>query len=286
MQIMESNSKRSSFSGSEPSVRIKPTDAEGARRLMGLNLFGIREWTRFYPSIRFSEGELEEFHKFPWNEQLLQSHSPFDKRKRVSESHFAFFSPAHFGQQRNPTLDAFNDLQKETFAIYQNGIHGIHEESVGSIRANVSQERLRHVSRVHVRTQPSTIMESECRPGWHLIPIPIPVYAIPSMIFQESVRNRLIKCLPPGYTTASNVETVMALHLFNNLVLENTAWSLRCLVLHNQRGRLPCLLSVDMDVLYFRIEEWNERIEEREFAFGKEDFMELALSREPMDYEL
>lgn len=258
-------------------VRSKAIDIESARRLMGQNFFGVREWNRFYPSIQFSEKEFEEFSMFPWSQQFLQSTSPFDRRKKILQTHFAFFSPAHFGKDRGPTLDNFNDLQSETLVRNQTVSHQMHEETVGAIREHFRQERLIHASRVKVFAQPTTIMRSECHPGWHLLPIPTQTYQLPNNLFKGPQLYRLMESLPLGYTLATNAEVVMALHLFMNLVCESTGWSLKCLTLDDEKGSL-CLLNAQMDVFSFRFEEWNQRIEERENISRSNILMDLALS--------
>lgn len=262
-------------------VRSKAIDIESARRLMGPNFFGVRELNRFYPSIQFSEKEFEESSMFPWSQQFLQSTSPFDRRKKILQTHFAFFSPAHFGKDRGPTLDNFNDLQSEALVRNQTVSHQMHEETVGAIREHFRQERLIHASRVKVFAQPSTIMESECRPGWHLVPIPTPAYPLPNNLFQKPQLRRLMEHLPLGYTLANNAEMVIALHLFMNLVWENTEWSLKCLTLDDQKGS-PCFVNAQIDVRSIKIEEWNERIEERENVLKDQTLINLALSVNPI----
>ena len=278
---MEINSDTPSRSHFVASVQTEPIDAEVARRLMGLNFFGTREWNRFYPAVRFSDEEFTEFFRFPWSKEFLVSSCPFDGSKRVCETHFAFFSPVFFGKQRHSTLDEFNDLQRETLAGYENVSHHINNETVGSVREHFRQEKLIRASRVNVYAQPFTVMESECRPGWHLVPIPPPAFPLPNNLFQKPRLRRLMENLPLRYTLANNAEMVIALHLFINLVWENTEWSLNCLTLDDQNGS-PCLVNAQMDICSIKIEEWNERIEEREHVLKDKTLINLALSVDPI----
>jgi len=62
------------------------------RDVMGENLFGIGEWKRYYPSLAkfFEPNDLARLRFFPWDEDTLNSPCPFDPKRTIRETHFAF----------------------------------------------------------------------------------------------------------------------------------------------------------------------------------------------------
>ena len=60
-----------------------------ARVVLGRNIFTDADWTAFYDA-KFTKKQLREAGKFPWGEDVLNSPCPFNKGKRVLDTHFAF----------------------------------------------------------------------------------------------------------------------------------------------------------------------------------------------------
>lgn len=66
-----------------------PTYQELARVIPGRNIFRPEEWEALY-GVRFTNKQLREITEFPWSEDVLNAPCPFNKGKRVAETHFAF----------------------------------------------------------------------------------------------------------------------------------------------------------------------------------------------------
>jgi hypothetical protein len=60
-----------------------------ARTILNKNFFGVEEWRTFY-GVNFSERQLQEVAKFPWNEEVLTAPCPFVNGRSIKETHFAF----------------------------------------------------------------------------------------------------------------------------------------------------------------------------------------------------
>lgn len=64
-------------------------DRNLARDILGKNLFGPEQWLLYY-GIWFSEQQLKDISRFPWNESVLNAPCSFIKGKSIKETHFAF----------------------------------------------------------------------------------------------------------------------------------------------------------------------------------------------------
>jgi hypothetical protein len=64
-------------------------DRNIANAILGKNLFGPEQWLSSY-GIWFSDQQLKEISRFPWNESVLNAPCPFVKGKLIKETHFAF----------------------------------------------------------------------------------------------------------------------------------------------------------------------------------------------------
>jgi len=66
-----------------------PTSYNLARRIMGVNFFGLEEWGLL--GVTFTKSQIRKVvSKFPWSEEFLDSPCPFVKGRAVRETHFAF----------------------------------------------------------------------------------------------------------------------------------------------------------------------------------------------------
>lgn len=226
--------KRQSSSVGESTIRI-----EHARRILGTNIFGLEEWGQYYPFLPFSKDEIDQSQRFPWNESQLNDWTTFNfkKDKRVSETHFAFFSPLLIGNGMQMDFDGFNYLQRKT------------------------------QKKTLVFAWDNTIPKLVCKPGWHMVTIPPPTYVIPrtsnSNLF--SAWKKLNEVLPAQYTFATDIEMLIALHLFHILVLKSRSWSLKCLVTSDSFDSIPILLSAGESFLLERCR--NNTRAEREFDY-------------------
>jgi hypothetical protein len=63
-------------------------ECEKAYRVMGSNIFGPREWEKFY-RVKFPN-QLGEVRQFPWSEEILNAPCPFCKGSAIKDCHFAF----------------------------------------------------------------------------------------------------------------------------------------------------------------------------------------------------
>jgi hypothetical protein len=59
-----------------------------ARAVMGKNFFGVKDWSALY-GVSFTKKQLRQVAKFPWGENILNSHCPLCG-KVVKDCHFAF----------------------------------------------------------------------------------------------------------------------------------------------------------------------------------------------------
>lgn len=68
---------------------VEPIDERLARRIMGKNFWGQREWQEHY-GVTLSARQRKAVSVFPWGEDVLDAPCPFVEGKKVSETHFAF----------------------------------------------------------------------------------------------------------------------------------------------------------------------------------------------------
>ena len=71
------------------SNKLNYLDVSDAKRILGNNIFTIADWQK-YCFNSFSEKQIQEFNKFPWNEKFLDSPCPFNKGLSIKQTHFAF----------------------------------------------------------------------------------------------------------------------------------------------------------------------------------------------------
>lgn len=61
-----------------------------ARLIMGEDFSGREEWGISYGGVSFTAKEAKSISSFPWSQETLQSECPFNPRKKIFETHFAF----------------------------------------------------------------------------------------------------------------------------------------------------------------------------------------------------
>ncbi len=80
----------------------EPTEIIIARMLLNENIFDVRDWMSFH--VLFTEKQLCDAEKFPWDEEILNSPCPFTEGKRVKDTHFAFLGLEQIDEGRPLTV--------------------------------------------------------------------------------------------------------------------------------------------------------------------------------------
>ena len=73
-------------------------------RIMGRNFFGTLEWAVFYKVF------LHDVPEIPWTVDFLESPCPFNKGKKVRDTHFLFLAPVFFRVDKKLTINTWLEI--------------------------------------------------------------------------------------------------------------------------------------------------------------------------------